>query len=319
MKKLLLIFALFVPQVFAQTATPSQTPVLPLVKAEADPKNGYSYPYYTFVPPALREDKSSKMKRTILVMPNNTGKLTDDIKVHEDYITRRSGQYTTLATTLGVVVLVPVFPRPETDWKIYTHALDRDSLTTDKKEYKRFDLQLMAMIDNVRRTLEKERIETDNRVMIMGFSASGMFANRFTFLHPTMVKAAAIGSPGGWPIAPVAEYEGKALRYPIGTADIKTVAGKKLNIKELRKVKFYVYLGDQDDNDSLPFGDGYETEDKDLVFALFGKMPVDRWETSKKLYLDAKLQSEFKLYPGIKHTITKEIMADIITFLSANK
>ena len=31
-----------------------------------------------------------------------------------------------------------------------THALDRDALTTDKKDYGRFDLQLVAMIDDAR-------------------------------------------------------------------------------------------------------------------------------------------------------------------------
>ena len=31
---------------------------------------------------------------------------------------------------LKVAVLMPVFPRPKTDWQIYTHALDRDALMT---------------------------------------------------------------------------------------------------------------------------------------------------------------------------------------------
>jgi hypothetical protein len=30
-------------------------------------------------------------------------------------------------------------------------------------------------------------------------------------------------------------------------------------------------------------------------------------------------RAEFKLYPGIKHTITKEMMADIMAFLKAHK
>lgn len=110
-------------------------------------------------------------------------------------------------------------------------------------------------------------------------------------------------------------YREKKLRYPIGVDDLESVVGRGLKIKSLRKVAFFVYLGDQDDNDSVPFGDGYE----ELVFELFGKTPVERWEISKKLYQENKLRAEFKLYPGIKHTMTKEMMADITAFLQAHK
>jgi dienelactone hydrolase len=210
---------------------------------------------------------------------------------------------------------MPVFPRPATDWQIYTHALDRDSLITDKKEYARFDLQLIAMIDDARTRLAKDKLKFDKKVLISGFSASGMFTNRFTFLHPDRVKAAAIGSPGGWAIAPVADYKEKTLRYPIGVNDFKTVSGKKLDLAKLRKVPLFIFIGDQDDNDSVIFGDSYEDADKDLIFELFGKTPVERWEISKTLYSEAKLNAEFKLYPNVKHTVTIEMRDDIRAFL----
>ena len=144
-----------------------------------------------------------------------------------------------------------------------------------------------------------------------------MFTNRFAFLHPDRVLAAAVGSPGGWPLAPSVEFDGKKLRYPIGIDDVKTVAGKKIDTKKLRDVRFLVFLGDKDDNDSVVFGDSYEPEDKDLVFELFGKTPIERWEKSKKLYSDAKLNAEFKLYPGIGHTITPAIIGDVSTFFAS--
>ena len=311
---ILLLFSFFIAN--AQT---DQPPKPAFAKTEASPSNGFLYPYFLYVPPALREAKNLKAPQTILVLPNNTGRLEDDLKVHEDYITRRTGQYADTAAKLEVVVLIPVFPRPKTDWKIYTHALDRDSMLTYKKEYSRFDLQLMAMIDHARNALSGEKIKTDKRVMIMGFSASGMFANRFTFLHPDRVKGAAIGSPGGWPIAPVDSVDGKTLRYPIGTGDIKLVSGEKLDLKALRKVPMFIFLGDQDDNDSVIFGDGYDQEDTDLIFALFGKTPIDRWEKIKKLYTDNKLSATFKLYPGIKHTVTTEMYNDLVAFFKPLK
>lgn len=286
------------------------------VKIEAQSDKGFAYPYYLYVPPELREAKEQKTTHTIIVLPNNTGKIDDAFEVHEADVKRRLPQAVQIAAMLKVAVLMPVFPRPKSDWRIYTHALDRDALTTDKKEYARYDLQLVRMIDDARARLKKEKLKFDRRVLINGFSASGMFANRFAFLHPTRVKAAVIGSPGGWAIAPAEKYKEKALRYPIGTSDFKAVSGKKLDIENLRKVPMFLFLGDEDDNDSVVFGDSYEETDKNLIFEIFGKTPVERWETSKNLYQESKLNATFKLYPKVGHTVNGEMRGDILAFFT---
>ena len=287
-------------------------------KIEAQPVRGFAYPYYLCVPKALREESRNAKPppRTILVIPNNDGKLSDDFAVHEADLKRRIKKNAEIADRLKTVLLMPVFPRPETDWKIYTHALDRDAMITDKKEFARFDLQLVAMIDDARAKLAKEKLKLDERVMMFGFSASGMFTNRFAFLHPKRVKAAAVGSPGGWTIAPIASFKEKALRYPIGTNDFKSISGERFDLKNLRKVPLFIFLGDEDDNDSVVFRDSYEKEDEDLIFSLFGKTPIERWSVSKEIYRNKKLNAEFKLYPKVKHAVTKEMLEDVLAFFS---
>jgi len=275
-----------------------------------------TYPYYLYVPPEIKGATESTKLHTILVLPNNTGKLDDDFAVHEADVKKRMSTAGAIASLLKVAVLMPVFPRPKSDWKIYTHALDRDTMVTDKKEYRRLDLQLLAMIDDARGRLAKDGLKFDKRVLLNGFSAQGMFANRFTFLHPDRVKAAVIGSPGGWPIAPVASYKEKQLRYPIGLADFKTVAGHRVDMAKLRRVPLLIFVGDQDDNDSVPFDDSYDQEDRDLINPLFGKTPIERWEISKTLYKEAGLNAEFKLYPGVKHTVSPQMRDDVRAFLS---
>jgi dienelactone hydrolase len=220
---------------------------------------------------------------------------------------------------LKTAVLMPVFPRPESDWRTYTHALDRDTMLGKGKAYARTDLQLIAMIDDARQRIRKAGVRFDRKVLITGFSASGMFANRFTLLHPDRVRAAAVGSPGGWPMAPVADYRGKALRYPIGTADIRAVAARKLDRKALRKIPIFIFMGDADDNDSVPFGDSYDDEDRALILPLLGKSPVERWSVAKTLYEQAGLNAEFKLYPGVKHTVTREMLNDIRAFFDRSR
>jgi len=283
-------------------------------RVEADAARGFSYPYYLYVPDALRSEAAKKQTHNLLVAPNNTGSVNDDLAVHEKNVKQKMMQMGLAFGKLNVPVLMPVFPRPGSDWKIYTHALDRDSLLTDKAEYKRFDLQLAAMIRHARAQFAKENLKIDERVLMYGYSASGMFVNRFAFLHPEMVKAVAGGSPGGWAIAPSEKFKGKTLRYPIGTGDFKIVSGKKLDSKELRKVSFFIFMGDKDENDSLVFGDGYEDEDKNLVFELFGKTPLERWDASRRLYEENRLRAEFKLYPGVAHKVTPDMIGDIQTF-----
>lgn len=297
----------------AQNAGDSSTEIL---KVEAKPAQGFAYPYYLYVPKAMREPAGKKKRHTILVIPNNAGKVSDDFAVHEGDVKRKIKQNVQVADRIGVAILTPVFPRPETEWQIYTHALDRDSMLTGKKEFARFDLQLLAMIDDARARLAREKVRFDERVLVLGFSASGMFANRFTFLHPKRVKAAVVGSPGGWAIAPAASFKDKTLRYPIGTNDLQTISGRKLDLKSLRKVPLFIFLGGEDDNDSVIFRDSYEKEDEELIFALFGKTPVERWEISKQIYRDSKLNAEFRLYPNVAHNVTKEMMEDILAFFS---
>jgi hypothetical protein len=214
----------------AVAQAPAQLNEKDFVRVDPVAAKGFTYPYYLYVPPEIRDDKTPGKTYTILVLPNNTGRLDDDFAVHEADVKRRMAMAAAISSVLKTAILMPVFPRPKSDWTIYTHALDRDTMLTDKAEYRRLDLQLVAMIDDAIDRLAKDGLKFDRKVLINGFSAQGMFANRFTFLHPDRVKAAAIGSPGGWPIAPVAKYEGKTLRYPIGVADFKKISGHKLDM-----------------------------------------------------------------------------------------
>ena len=54
------------------------------VKIEARTAKGFAYPYYIYVPKAMRgQSEARKRMHTILVIPNNAGKSSDDFTVHE--------------------------------------------------------------------------------------------------------------------------------------------------------------------------------------------------------------------------------------------
>ena len=268
---------------------------------DANPRNGYSADFYLYVSSRAKERAENNQVVTILVQPNNSGVSSDDSRIH-----RRDAWWTgferrTIADELGVVLLVPAFIRPGADWHIYTHALDRDTLTTERADLKRIDLQLIAMIEHAQSELSKLGIQTDEKVLIQGFSASGMFTNRFTLMHPERVKAATIGSPGGWPVVPIPSFQGEALPYPAGIFDMELLTGTPFDAIAYNTVPQLIYMGSADENDSLDYTDGWDEKDAQLVDRLFGSNPLSRWEKAESIYKEAGTNATFLLVDEVGH------------------
>jgi pimeloyl-ACP methyl ester carboxylesterase/uncharacterized protein (UPF0335 family) len=294
--------------VFTITITPKKG----ITRVEADPDKGFYCDYFLYVPANVAK---TSLKKYILVESNNTG-IADLYTTHQlgtlDVIERSRAS---LADSLLVPLLMPVFPR-NMSIRSYTHALDRASFTASDVRYKRLDLQLIAMIDDARERLQEQGIEVGEKVIMNGFSASGMFASRFTLLHPDRVHAAAIGSPGGWPAAPVASYEGTTLNYPVGIADIEQLTGEKFDLESFLQVEIYLYLGDQDTNCSIhgttagPLG--WTQADRDLIARLFGTTPNQRWPKAVELFKSVEAKAQYVLFPGVGHSM---MIDEIETFL----
>lgn len=266
-----------------------------------DPTRGFRWPYLLVTPKGTRAT-------ALLVLPNNTGFVSDDVALLR--ASARCALRDDLATAdrLGVALLTPLFPRPpvaDAADNLYLHALSRAALTAKAPAHARVDLQLIAMIDDARAALGEG---VAARVLIAGFSASASFANRFAILHPERVLAAAVGSPGGWPIAPIDEA---GLTYPVGIADVERLTGRKINRPTLQKVHFLFMLGADDNNDSVPYRDSFSAADEALIMRRFGKTPVARWDAARRLYEHAGLHATFRLYPRVGHTMTPEMRADV--------
>lgn len=267
----------------------------------ANPNAGFHSEFFLYLSPGAQVNAARGRSVTLLVQPNNSGTNSDNQEVHS-----RDAWWTTfgrhgLADELEVALLVPAFPRPGKDWHIYTHALDLDTLKTDRQDLARLDLQLIAMVDQARETLEGRGVTTDSQFLIQGFSASGMFANRFALLHPHRVKAVSAGSPGGWPIAPISEWEGEKLPYPIGVENLESLTGKPFDLACYRTVPQLLVMGSLDENDSLDFRDGWDEGPAGLVDRLFGNTPLQRWKHAEEIYRRAGAEAKFLLVEGVGH------------------
>ena len=298
----------------ASTASTASTPTTTLVPAA--PERGFHYPYLLAVPGTVPKAGASFTAR-LLVEPNNTGKVSDDFIVHlsaaRDLAERAIGGY--VARELGLPLLVPVFPRPESQWELYTHQLDRDTMLVADGLLRRPDLQLLAMIDDARERLAIQGWKLPEKVLLTGFSASGSFVNRFTALHPERVQAVAGGGLNGNLILPLSTLGGRELPYPLGIADLATVAGHTFDAAAWKKVPQFLYMGALDDNDAVQYDDGYTAAEKAIVDAVIGaKMQPDRWEHCQRIYRDSGASVEFRTYTGVGHFTDRKVNEELRDF-----
>ncbi|WP_248478160.1 hypothetical protein [Tepidibacter aestuarii] len=310
----------------------------------SNPSYGFQWEYILYIP-----DKVSK--NNLLVVPNNTGIVSDNIDIHKEEAKGLVLHKSKLAKELEVPLLIPIFPRPKTHQEIYTHALDRATILTDIDELKRLDLQLIAMIDYTKNILLKKGIRLDNKILMSGFSASGDFTDRFTFLHPEIVKAAVIGGCDN--IVPYKRLNGQNLPYPIEIYDYEKITGKELDINLIDEVYRYIYKGEDDEggwiiseengevttytgkeyfnkfespkiienirqNNSPIYTDGDLTDiqEKETSFRVYnGKILVDKYLLIKSIFDELNLdKSQFVVYKGIGHDINQEIEQDELEF-----
>jgi pimeloyl-ACP methyl ester carboxylesterase len=240
--------------------------------------------------------------------------------VHEEAALKTANNWRNFATQLNVGLLVPAFPRPidhginAQEGNIYTHALSRSALLTTIPEIQRVDLQLIHMIDDARAKQIHHGMRFNKQVLMFGFSASGMFTNRFVFLHPDRVQAAAFGSPGGWAFAPVSTWKGSALPYPVGISDFNAVSGKKFHLHAVARVPQFLFMGTADENDAVVYTDSYDAQSKKLIFDLFGSTLMARWPFTVEMYGKYLPNVQMKLYPEVKHKVTDAMMQDCEDF-----
>ena len=279
----------------------------------ADAASGFHSPYYQYLSWSAARKANRGEAIHVLVIPNNSGGVHDDPEVHRRFALVQAFLGHLAFGDLDVLILVPAIPRTSQDWEVYTHALDLDVFTTTNPELHRPDLQLVSMIDDALERLTNSGWVVRPQVLLFGFSASGMFANRFTLIHPDRVLAVSIGSPGGWPIAPVESWQGHALRYPVGVADLPYLLQRELQTASYNRVPQLFWLGENDTNDSVPSRDGYAPEDAELVLSLFGQRPVDRWPIAAEIYRSVGANAVFHLYPNLAHRPSLRALRDTRT------
>jgi hypothetical protein len=103
-------------------------------------------------------------------------------------------------------------------------------------------------------------------------------------------------------MVPVSTWKGTSLRYPVGVADIEAISGKKFDAATFRNIPLQVYIGDDDGEDTLDYQDSYDTQDADLIKAVFGGPPAFmRWPWVEAAYNSMQSSNQFVIFPGMTH------------------
>jgi len=118
------------------------------------------------------------------------------------------------------------------------------------------------MIRHARQLLGDAGIATRTKVFMHGFSASAAFVNRFATLHPESVRAIAAGGINALPMYLLETYQGVKLPYPLGIADLKSLTGAGFDAQAYGQVSQYLFMGYLDRNDTLPFGDAWDDDER---------------------------------------------------------
>ncbi|MBE0517132.1 MAG: PEGA domain-containing protein [Methanophagales archaeon] len=306
------------------TPTPTQTiiptPIHPigcLIFHQADEKIAYNW--FSYVPASL-----TKVERGYILITGVFGAVppTDNYSQVTEQARAQARGYLGLAETKKYILLIPVIPRPSTN-HVYAVAFDwKVFLSSSDPFVQRPDMKVNLMIDRLRGDLQRDGYNVHEKVFVEGFSAGGMFAQRYALLHPARVQAIAAGQSGGSIVLPESSYNGIELDWPVAVNDFPTLVGYKFDQATYKQVPQFIYIGDQDTKNSTLRGAGelWRTQSQiDFLNTTFGATDPIRLRNQCDYLKKLGYNITFKEYAGIGHQFTNQMLDDVFAFFSANR
>lgn len=311
-------------------------------KISKDPDAGFHFPYYLYTPSEESVTNSGDSTLdTINPRPLVVGFRTwDSASEREEKISQgrtsiQRGKARLIADELNTPAMVALLPSSTEDEKF--ELLNRDSLRISEPPYERLDLQVLAMIDDAKQRLSDQPYDIANKVHLDGFSNNGRLVDQLSILHPDRINAVSSGGDGFHTI-PKSEYEGQipvqnepettTLEWPVGTAGLADLIGNEFNKEAWLDTGLYYYIGgeDQGDVDKSNLNNEYihaksyrqfGERRQQLLVDIFGWKQVDeRFETSRQIFETLGANATFKIYDGVGHSVTREMVDDLVSFHS---
>lgn len=196
-----------------------------------DSDNGINIPSILAIP------LSNEVNNQIIVEANNLE--SEDSKEIVEQGIQTGYRLACLTSDLPAPIIIPLIPSHKNYPYLQQLSLECFDIPKGDKNY-RIDEQVVRII-NKSKTILKEEIglTVSDKIFLNGYSSSGVFAQRFTLLHPDVVETACIGGASGSIPVPT-----KDLSYPLGIADYEKLTGRIFDFESYSKIKFRYYVGE---------------------------------------------------------------------------
>ena len=222
---------------------------------EPEKEDEFKLPYVLVVPENVKNGSK------LIVESNNRER--DDLEKNIDYSTKKGRDFL-IENAINEVIgnrkhfgrieylknieapmIMPIIPAVNGGTPYY-QQLSRESLRINdsSSDFYRIDEQVCKMIEDTKRIIAEKGIYIDDKVFMNGYSSSGVFAQRFAFLHPEIIDTVLIGGAGGSIPMPSDCMGNDKLEYPLGTKDYEHITGKKFDLESYKQINFQYYLAE---------------------------------------------------------------------------
>ncbi|HKL09948.1 MAG TPA: stalk domain-containing protein [Clostridia bacterium] len=333
--------------------TIKQSADMQIVYVPAMPDKGFNFPYMIRVPGTVKGYREYNginydTAKQYLIFDSTNVSGQDPLDYVTETLTEDSQEAASVAADFGYPIVMPIIPRTSISVKqdgfgysfLYEHSLDRDSLyvkelvTTDShrqsnlynyaeagydpEKFYDFDEQIVAMIDHAVSYLNEQGMGVEEKVIGIGYSATGAFVDHMSYLHPEKFEMAFCGGSNDNVVLPTDTYKGETISFPLGNADYSAITGKTFSLSAYNETKRVYFMGKQDTNNTVDYLDCYFEYTNEQVKRIFGTPVLPRAYEVAKTYGEEGGKGIFILMDGEEHTISNAMRYYIRKFISIN-
>lgn len=122
-----------------------------------------------------------------------------------------------------------------------TQQLSLESIKEDK-----IDFKFMQCIKDAQKKIEQiSKKKVSEKIFLNGYSASGVFAQRFVLAYPEIIDSCLIGGAAGTIPIP-----SENLEYPLGIKDYEELFGKKFDEEAYKNIIFGYYVAENEEREA---------------------------------------------------------------------
>lgn len=211
------------------------------IYVEEGNNEGFNFPYILCLPHKLNDGDT-------LFVESNNEENPKDLNKSAEMITQKVLELMS-GSNIKSPILIPILPTEGIDGRPYFQQLSHECFGENlPKEKTRIDLQLLNVLQDAKqRIFQLTDKKLDEKIFMHGYSASGVFAQRFALIHPEVVGAVCVGGAIGSIPMPLTEENGIPLDYPVGVNNYAEIFGKEFNFEAYKKINFRYYVAEKED------------------------------------------------------------------------